>query len=136
MTNSELVVVALDVGGSSVKSGIVDPAYRVSGWRTDPIDSQADAETIVGVFVGIIQQHFEAIGSENCQGIAFGFPGPADYEAGIIYIHGLQKYESIYGMNIRTVLADRLAFPAEAILLRNDAEAAVVGDGRAGGGRE
>ena len=134
--NNEQVVIALDVGGSSVKSGIVDTAYQVYGWRTDPIDSQADAETIIGTLEHIIRLHMAAVGQHNCRGIAFGFPGPADYEAGIVRIHGLQKYESIYGMNIRTVLAGRLAFPVESILLRNDAEAAAVGEARLGAGKD
>lgn len=133
--NTQQVAIALDVGGSSVKSGVVDADYRVGEMRTDAIDSRADADTIIGVFEQIIRHHLQAIPLARCQGIAFGFPGPTDYAAGISYIHGLQKYEAIYGLNVKTLLAERLTVPPAIIHLRNDAEAAVVGEAQAGAGK-
>jgi glucokinase len=122
-------VVALDVGGSSVKSGIVDESGRVADTRTTPIDSGRDAETILGTITAIIQAHL----GERCIGVAFGFPGPFEYEAGISRITGVAKYEAIYGMNLRGALEARL--PGLPVRFRNDAEAAIVGEAKYGAGK-
>jgi glucokinase len=122
-------VVALDVGGSSVKSGVVDESGRVADTRTTPIDSGGDAETILGTITAIIHSHLSA----DCVGVAFGFPGPFEYDTGISRITGVAKYEAIYGLNMRTALGERL--PGLPVRFRNDAEAAIVGEAKYGAGK-
>ena len=131
-------VIALDVGGTSVKSALVAPGGHVIGKPAiTPIDSAGEAEGILGTFARIISTHFgQAPQTSNVIGVALGFPGPFDYAAGICLIEGVEKYGAIYGVNMREALSARLNLGDLPILFRNDAEAAVVGEARYGAGRE
>jgi glucokinase len=66
--------------------------------------------------------------------IAMAMPGPFDYKNGISWIKGLNKYEAIYGLNIKQYLATELNIAMENILFRNDAEAFLHGEVVAGAG--
>jgi len=126
-------IIALDVGGSSVKSGVVEVAAMVvSDFDIAPIDSQGSADEIIGTLATVVTDHLEVF--PNAIGIGIGFPGPTDYEAGIIYIQGVEKYESIYGMNVHDALKVKLDRDIR-IRFRNDAEASIVGEGVYGVGK-
>jgi len=145
---ANVYVIALDVGGTFVKSAIVAPAGCLSQPTVTPIDSSADAETILAAFADIIHRHLAQVDPVSLVGVAFGFPGPFDYEAGVSYITGVAKYEAIYGLNIKVALQSRLAEQADLtatlrenlsgltnLVFRNDAEAAIVGEARYGAGQ-
>lgn len=130
-------VIALDVGGTSVKSARVVPGGRVIGEPLiTPIDSSGEAESILGTFAQIISIHLRESQTSNLLGVALGFPGPFDYAAGICLIEGVEKYGAIYGLNMREALRARLDLGDLPILFRNDAEAAVVGEARYGAGQK
>lgn len=122
-----MAVIALDVGGSSVKHGIVDltnPAAVIV--QTTPINSRGTADAIINTFASIIRGY----GRDNpdVTQVGFGFPGPFDYDVGVSSIKGLEKYESIYGLNVRDLLLVALKNPDLDMRFRNDAEAAIVGE--------
>src|SRR5215211_4164003 len=130
-------VIALDVGGTSVKSALVAPGGHVIGEPAiTPIDSSGEAEGILGTFARIIGSHFGQAQTSNVIGVALGFPGPFDYAAGICLIEGVEKYGAIYGINMRDALRTRLDLGDLPILFRNDTEAAVVGEARYGAGQD
>ena len=129
-------VIALDVGGTSVKSALVAPGGHVIGGPViTPIDSSGRAESILGTFAHVISSHLGEAQTSDLLGIALGFPGPFDYAAGICLIEGVEKYGAICGVNMRDALRTRLNLGDLPILFRNDAEAAVVGEARYGAGR-
>ena len=128
-------VIALDVGGTSVKSALVAPGGHVIGEPAiTPINSSGEAESILATFAQIISIHLGHAQTSNIIGVALGFPGPFDYAAGICLIEGVEKYQSIYGINMRDALRARLDLGQLPILFRNDAEAAVVGEACYGAG--
>ena len=130
-------VIALDVGGTSVKSALVAPRGHVIGKPSiRPINSSSEAENILTTFAQIISTHLDESQASKILGVAFGFPGPFDYAGGICLIEGVEKYGAIYGVNIRAALRERLDLQDLPILFRNDAEAAVVGEARYGAGRD
>jgi glucokinase len=130
------VVIALDIGGSSIKSATVSSAgCLVSQPVLTPVDSQAEAGSIIDSFAAAISQHLNNISETDLLGVAIGMPGPFDYEVGISYISGVAKYEAIYGMNIKTALQQVLGRPTLPIVFRNDAEAAIMGEALYGAGR-
>ena len=130
-------VIALDVGGTSVKSALVAPGGHVIGKPSiTPIDSSGEAENILTTFAQIISTHLGEGHTSDRRGVAFGFPGPFDYGAGICLIEGVEKYGAIYGVNIRAALRARLNLRDLPLLFRNDAEAAVVGETRYGAGQD
>src|SRR5262245_33204862 len=95
-------VIALDVGGTSIKSAAIAPSGVVVGPVLDTaIDSQGSADLILGTLAGAITQHPAA---PPPSGIAFGFPGPFDYQEGVCRIQGVEKFEALYGLNLRDAL--------------------------------
>jgi glucokinase len=130
-------VIALDVGGTSVKSALVAPGGHVIGKPAiTPIDSSGEADSILGTFAQIISTYLGEIHTPNLLSVAFGFPGPFDYAAGICLIEGVEKYGALYGVNMRDALRSRLDLGGLSILFRNDAEAAVVGEAHYGVGQD
>jgi glucokinase len=159
--DSCLAVIALDVGGTSVKSALVartdfqsfrnSGSLKPSGWEQrglvnpgcsvladtpleTPIDSEAEADSIIGVLARIIAVHLSHLRASRLLGVALGFPGPFDYTAGISYIAGVEKYAAIYGMDIGAALRRRLDLPGLELRFRNDAEAAILGEACYGAG--
>jgi glucokinase len=134
--SAEKIVIALDIGGSSIKSAIVSSGgYLVGQPVLTGVDSGAEAATILGSFAASIRQHLDNISEADLLGVAIGMPGPFDYEGGISYISGVAKYEAIYGMNIKTALQQLLGRQTLPIVFRNDAEAAIMGEALYGMGR-
>lgn len=128
-------VIAVDVGGSSLKSGIVNLlSSQITDRRKTPIDSSGTAETIFSTLAGTINHHLAVLSPASPAGVALAFPGPFDYESGISEIRGLAKYESIYKNNVREELRSRISADVT-ILFRNDAEAAILGESTYGIGR-
>lgn len=130
-------VIALDVGGTSVKSALLAAGGQVIGKPSiTPIDSSGEADHILRTFAQIISAHLRESHTSDLLGVALGFPGPFDYAAGICLIEGVEKYGAIYGVDMRDALRARLDLGNLPILFRNDAEAAVVGEARYGAGRD
>jgi glucokinase len=55
-------------------------------------------------------------------------PGPFDYEKGISLIKNQDKYEALYGLNVKEMMATRLGITPEAIRLMNDAGCFLQGE--------
>ncbi len=83
--NNKNSVIALDVGGSSVKSGLVKSDGLVDFVCHTPINSQASKEKVLRVFAEIIQTYLPKVNPNEFLGIAIGFPGPFDYENGLCH---------------------------------------------------
>ena len=129
-------VIALDVGGSSIKSGLVESNDSIIGTTLlSPIDSSAPAQKIIGSLSEVIRTYLANVNREDLLGIAIGFPGPFDYENSICLIEGLCKFGSIYGVNVRDALTSELNLDDCPIVFRNDAEAAILGEAVYGAGR-
>ncbi len=114
------VLIALDVGGTFIKSCIVENGVPLAAsFRQVPALADRDADTIINQFIAIFRTHYESYvtyseGKDfDCRWhIGIAFPGPFDYEQGICYIQGLSKFESLYGMNLKTAFNERLKLEA------------------------
>ena len=124
-----------DIGGTQIKTGLLDGAGRLAG-AIHREDAQA----------GLPQQplldHIAACllapwpGDVPVAGVCLAMPGPCDYPAGRCWIEGLEKYGSLYGVDLRRELGARLA-PAlgpagEYLLIQNDVSAFALGELRCG----
>lgn len=137
--NTPSYVIALDAGGSSIKSARVSMQHDVIGARNDDIDSLADRDHILNDFARVIASHIGEA-KEEPAGVAFSFPGPFDYANGICLIQHTShsagvKYGALYGVNVRDALREKLHRPALPIVFRNDGEAAILGEARFGAGK-
>lgn len=142
-------VIALDVGGASVKSAVVESAsHSVNGFRIDPIDSYGETEAILGALTDVVRTQIEPIEHAALSGVGIGFPGPFDYANGVCRMLGISqvagargKFDAIYGLDLRVALRTRCAAlrprlnrPALPIVFCNDAQAAILGEARYGAG--
>jgi glucokinase len=108
-------VACLDIGGTSVKSGVVgtDGALYPGSLHTTPVDSGGTARAILRTFAdslkGVldIAQHNSLI----LDGIGIAICGPFDYEKGISKITGVDKYEALYDVNVKEHLQRELELP-------------------------
>lgn len=125
--------VALDIGGTHVTASAVDlNSGRISqeSRSTLAVESKSAAEPILEVWSQAAAHAIQSRANDiKFCGIGLAMPGPFDYERGICWIKGVEKYESLYGLNIRALLKDRLGLPSNApILFRNDAECFLLGE--------
>lgn len=128
--------IALDVGGTSIKSGVVAVnTAAVEQHTMTPIDSKGPAESILSTIAGVVRRHVQEPETPLLLGIALAFPGPFDYDAGVCRINGVEKYESLFNINVGDELRDRIGIEACPIRFRNDAEAAIVGECLYGAGQ-
>ena len=130
---SEPVVLAVDAGGSSIKSALVEANSRiVGGVSLDAIESKASADQILNTLAAIIKDYLQNF--RGIHRIAFAFPGPFDYEQGVCLIQNQDKYDALYGLDLSASLKEILGLPNLEIRYRNDAEAAILGEALYGAG--
>lgn len=120
----------LDVGGTEIKAAVVqDNGTLLGEIRYFPANSRESAPVLLDHFAEILQ--LLARDCETVTGIRMAFPGPFDYEKGISLLQGLDKYDSLYGLELRKELMQRLNLPGikeEDILFINDVSAFALGE--------
>lgn len=122
--------IGIDIGGSHITIAIVDLKIKkiVKGSvRRKTVDRHGTAEAILSAWADMINMTIEQAKSKINK-IGFAMPGPFDYEKGISYIKGLDKFEALYGLNIREEIAARTGIEKESIVFRNDADAFLEGE--------
>ena len=129
-TTAELPFMGVDIGGSHITAAHVDcKTYKVidDSMTRLRVASMETAETIFDSWVDALSSLIIKQGDQHTR-IGIAMPGPFDYEHGISLMKNQQKYDSLYGVNVRDVLADRLGIPGEHIVFINDAEAFLRGE--------
>ncbi|RYE53485.1 MAG: ROK family protein [Sphingobacteriales bacterium] len=128
--SSKLPFIGVDIGGSHITAAHIDStSYTIidSSMKRERVSSMDDAETIFSSWASVLSSLLVKDGEERIR-IGIAMPGPFDYEKGISLMKGQEKYDALYGMNIRTILSDRLGIPGDDIIFINDAEAFLRGE--------
>ena len=135
-TNGQYILTA-DIGGSHITAAVcnitTDTIINESLTRVE-LNSKGSAESILRSW----QNAFDTtLGRSGVQvsGLGMAMPGPFDYENGISYIKGFDKYDALYGMDVKQYFANRLNLYPTEIRFRNDAEATIAGEVLAGAGK-
>jgi glucokinase len=122
------VVLGVDIGGSHITAGAVDLESRTildNSIKRLKVKSDDASDKIIKAWAELInsiaQQH-------PISKIGMALPGPFDYENGISYIRGLNKYESLYGKNVKKLLAKELGIDEKNIKMKNDAGCFLQGE--------
>jgi len=123
----------LDIGGTHVTAALVDPlSWQLLGQPVRlALDAHGTADEILATLVRA------AARLDAREGAAWGvaMPSPFDYDRGIALFEGVDKFESLHGVDVAAALRAALPRPA-AIGFLNDADAfalgeyAVIGHGR------
>lgn len=99
------VYLCLDVGGTEIKAAPLDKRGNfLAPVRHFPAMAGADRQTLLENFGWI----FSSICPENALPIEIdlAFPGPFDYKNGICLLQGLDKYDALYGCNLRRAFSE------------------------------
>ncbi len=123
-------VVGVDIGGSHITAALVDTttgSLLHDSLVRRSVDPHADAGTILHTWHTTIQQAARSFKTTPYE-VGIAMPGPFDYEKGISHIKGFNKYESLYGMNVKEWLAKALNISPAYIRLKNDAVAFLLGE--------
>ena len=130
---AESVVSVMDVGGTHVSAANVDLDTRsiLPGQSARlPLDSHAGAEEFVAALVGCAAR----LPTRPGRRWSIALPGPFDYERGIARYAGVDKFDALYGFDLRGALAAGIPH-AGPIGFHNDADAFGLGEWWVGAAR-
>jgi glucokinase len=139
MQNS--IVAGADIGGSHITVALVDLKSRSvikDSFVREHVNAHGQVDEILTSWSNAIEKVFLKDRS-LIKKIGVAMPNPVDYEKGICYIKGIDKYDALYGLNLKELLAERLNCTASDIRMRNDAACFLQGevfDGSAKGFRD
>jgi len=123
--------VGVDIGGSHIAAAAVEQNKLLSQtYILAKVDSSLEADVIIADWINAIRNVCVETKGDKC--IAVAMPGPFDYENGISLITGMNKYESLYGLNIREIFASQLGIQPSNIHFFNDAKCFILGEAVAG----
>jgi glucokinase len=132
--NNKPYVLGIDIGGSHITTALIDMDARrlVPGTRKRKlVDSKAGSGFILSRWCGMIEDTFNAFGIEE-RYVGLAFPGPFDYPTGVCLIKDQDKFNSLYGLNLKDELAARMNIPSENFRFINDAASFLQGEVFAG----
>lgn len=131
MTTNRSTVLGVDVGGSHITVGVVDLDHRsIDKERLvrRAVDSKGNMEEILEAWTAAIAPFCMNQPHSGIQ-IGIAMPGPFDYDAGISFIDGTQdKYEALYGKNIKELLSSKLGVASAQVRFKNDAACFLQGE--------
>lgn len=129
-SNEVQYIAGVDIGGTHITAGLIHPMARTlheDSLIRRHVDPHASAEEIIGVWAGVLNE-LKTVYPGSFAKVGIAMPGPFDYDAGISLIKGFHKYESLYQLNVRELLAEETGLLPGNILFRNDAEAFLEGE--------
>ena len=130
-------VLGIDIGGSHISACMVD-LQSASFIRESSVHAKVDpngtAEQLIEAWATAIRKSFAKAG-EKVSLIGIAMPGPFEYDKGISLIKGLHKFEGLYGLNVKELLAAVLQLSADHIRFINDASAFLLGEVMGGAGK-
>ena len=123
--------ICLDVGGTSIKSAIVDSTGNLydETYKLANVNTNGSKDYIINVFTLIIKEHTDYLKSKGLElvGVGIGMCGPLDYDKGICLIPPhLHKFNSLYGVNLKSALINSTGI--KNILFENDAATFLRGE--------
>lgn len=128
--------IGMDIGGTHISAALVDrKGYVVSekSLYTVPVEPFASPSEIINKIEDCLLEaaiHFSDHDAEEML-VGIAMPGPFDYEKGVSEICGVNKFDQLFGLNIRQTLYQRLeaivGINAVNIHFINDAQAFLKG---------
>ena len=128
------MILGVDIGGSHISSALVKPWETAtildhSFTRTKVHSSAESADIILTEWADAIHDSLKKLNGHVLQGIGIAMPGPFDYVNGISLIEGVNKYNALYGINIKEALKNQLNIEYDLpIIFENDASCFGLGE--------
>lgn len=127
-------VLGVDIGGSHITAAIVDVDKGIlvkDSIKRNDVNSKNDKDAILTAWCNVIRNANGGTLNANCK-IGIAMPGPFDYKNGISLIKDQDKFNSLFGLNIKKELAERLNIPPSNIKFVNDAASFMYGEANYG----
>ncbi len=132
ITMSRNYAVGVDIGGSHISSVLIDLGNHslvgesLAGER---VDNKASSGEILDSWAAAVRKSIAFAEIGKLRGVGFAMPGPFDYAKGIALLKNVDKYESLYGLNVGDELKKRLGLERELpFRYVNDAMAFAMGE--------
>ncbi|MDQ0638065.1 glucokinase [Pedobacter sp. W3I1] len=135
--NNNQYVLGIDIGGSHITAALLDMQQRnilKNSYTRERVDSHGSTEQIIHTWCSAIKAAYKKTGIQIGR-LGIAMPGPFDYDNGISYIAGNDKYAAFYGLNVKDLLANELKINRDQILMSNDASCFLAGEVFAGEAR-
>jgi glucokinase len=124
---------AVDVGGTKLAAGLIEPAGRVLEWAQVPTPRDLDAEQLWRTLDALITKILDGAGitaADELAGCGCGCGGPMEWPSGMVSPLNIPSWR---GFPLRSRLAERL--PGIPVRVHNDAICMVAGEHWRGAGR-
>lgn len=129
-------VIGADIGGTHCTAALIDMQQRSivrSSITRTAIDAGAEAANIIAAWAHCMHA---AKKDHEIAATCVAMPGPFDYEQGISLMQGQNKYEKLYALNIKELLATSLQTSPAHIFMDNDAACFLQGEVFGGSAQE
>jgi glucokinase len=128
MCNS--IIAGVDIGGSHITVALIDMekgSVLNHTWKRFEVHAQGSANEIITTWSNAIA---ESVKEHNILPIGLGIamPGPFDYTEGVSLMQNQNKYDALYGLNVKQLLLDQLPFDVNQIIMTNDAACFLKGE--------
>ncbi|MGV8880296.1 MAG: ROK family protein [Sphingobacteriaceae bacterium] len=120
---NDSITLGIDIGGSHITAALIDLKtceILPDSYLRRRLNSHEPAEQIIGLWSDVIDSVYRSAPGLNKK-IGIAMPGPFNYEKGICLIKGQDKYDALYGMNVKELLAQKLKISEANIRFMNDA---------------
>ena len=103
-------VVGVDLGGTTIKLGLIDPQNKILERRKFPTNQEEGPEAAIEHIAEVVNEYRKFVpDKENIAALGICCPGPLDHEVGmLINPTNLPKF---YNVPLRQMLFDRLEHP-------------------------
>jgi glucokinase len=125
-------VLAADVGGTHITAAVIDITNRkiiLPSLARTHVDSNGDADQIIQAWS---QCMLTAKGDFDILKFCLAMPGPFDYDEGTSLMKGQGKYDALYGLNVKDLLAVAMRTNVAQVFVENDAACFLQGEVFAG----
>jgi len=129
-------ILGVDIGGSHITAALIDLGKNtilLDSLVRQNVNSRQSAEEIIKVWSDTIKKVASFYKVSNLR-LGIAMPGPVDYKNGICQIKNQDKYDALYGLNLKVLLAEKLGIAPSNIKMINDAGAFLQGEVFAGAG--
>lgn len=106
-------LLGIDIGGTHVKGGIVTGTTGKMDQRTivyEKIDAGGSATSIIKGILRVITALKKGRSENEWRGIGIAIPGPFDYTRGIAAIHGVRKFDALFGLDLKEEIKKGMQF--------------------------
>jgi predicted NBD/HSP70 family sugar kinase/mannose-6-phosphate isomerase class I len=129
---NEEIYIGVDIGGAHISAARVNTVSGTVNGTIEKmeVDGNGSPEETIQAWLSFLKKMTN--GNAVVWGFGFAMPGPFDYLRGISRIEGVQKFDSMFGLNVKEAFRSVLNGQAGSLTFINDATAFAVGEYYAG----